>query len=483
MLQKSYERVENLPDLLQLKLTRLKKILAVIVNAIKGSEEDYTEVGLGRAIFLLSVPMVLEMAMESLFAIVDIFFVSRLGSNATATVGLTESMMTMVYAIGFGLSAGTTAIISRRIGEKNKEGASLAASQAIFVGIFISIFLAIPGIFFSQDLLSLMGASEKLITDNHMFTAIMLSGNVVILLLFIINAAFRSSGDAAIAMRVLWYANILNMILDPCLIFGLGPFPELGIKGAAVATTTGRGMAVIYQLYLLFSGKRVIKLIWSQIGLSWKILRKILRLSLGGTLQNLIATTSWVVMVRIISSFGSEAVAGYTIAIRIIVFSLLPSWGLSNAASTLVGQNLGAGKPARAERAVWITGIVNMIVMGIAGFFLIVFPQVFIKIFTNDTSVMIKGIMCLRTVSFGFVFYGLGMVMVQCINGAGDTYTPTCINLFCFWMLEIPIAYFLAIHSHMGENGVYTAIVIAESMIAIVGFVIVKRGKWKMKKV
>jgi len=465
--------------------TKLQKFIKDIISAIKGSEQDYTKIGLGRSIFLLAVPMVLEMMMESLFAVVDIFFVSRLGSDAIATVGLTESMMTVVYSIGFGLSAGTTAIVSRRIGEKNKEGASIAALQAILSGIFISLFLAIPGLFFSENILRLMGASEKLISGNHMFTAIMFSGNVFILLLFIINAAFRSAGDAAIAMRVLWYANIMNMVLDPCLIFGLGPFPKLGIEGTAIATTIGRGLAVMYQLYLIFSGKRGIQLLWSHIKIKRKVLLQLIELSLGGTLQNLIATTSWVVMVRTLSVFGSDVVAGYTIAIRIIIFSLMPSWGLSNASSTLVGQNLGAGKPERAERAIWITSAINMIVMGLAGFFLVMYPDVFIKIFANakDLEVIAKGVTCLKIVSYGFIFYGLGMVIVQSLNGAGDTYTPTFINLCCFWLLEIPLAYMLAIHTDLAEKGVYVAIVIAESTMAVVGFLILRMGKWKMKKV
>jgi len=483
MLKNYLKSASAIAAALQLKQSKLKMLLGEIVAAIKGSEQDYTRISLSRSIFLLAVPMVLEMMMESLFAIVDIFFVSRLGSDAVATVGLTESMMTIVYATGFGLSAGTTAIISRRIGEKNKEGASIAAMQAILAGVFVSFFLAIPGLFFSKELLHLMGASDKLIAENHLFTAILMSGNMVIVLLFIINAAFRSAGDAATAMRVLWYANIMNMILDPCLIFGLGPFPELGVKGAAIATTTGRGLAVVYQMYILFSGKRSIKIVWSQIKIHWKILRQVLCLSLGGTMQNLIATTSWIVMVRTLSVFGSDVVAGYTIAIRMVVFSLLPSWGLSNAASTLVGQNLGAGKPERAERSIWFTSIVNMIYMGSIGLVFILIPHEFIKLFSVDPIIIAKGVVCLRMISYGFIFYGLGMVMVQSINGAGDTYTNTWINLFCFWLIEIPLAYLLAIHAAIGETGVYIAIVTAESMLALVGFSVIKRGKWKLKKV
>jgi putative MATE family efflux protein len=464
-------------------LQYLKNIFREIGLALKGSEQDYTNVSLKKSIFLLAVPMVLEMMMESIFAIVDIFFVSKLGSDAVATVGLTESMMTIVYAIGFGLSAGTTAIVARRIGEKNSKGAAVAASQAIIAGVVMSMILAFPGIYYAKDLLRFMGASPSLIEANYQFTQIMISGNVVILLLFIINAAFRSAGDAAIAMRVLWYANIINIVLDPCLIFGLGPFPELGVKGAAIATTTGRGLAVIYQLYLLFSGKRAIKLKLAHLFVQWKVLAQIIRLSLGGILQNIIATSSWVFMVRTISIFGSDVIAGYTIAIRILIFSLLPSWGLSNAASTLVGQNLGAKKPDRAEKAIYITSMVNMLVMGVIGLFLVFVPQFFVRIFTSDVDVMHYAAEALRMVSYGCIFYGLGMVMVQSINGAGDTYTPTWINVFCFWMLEIPLAYYLAVHGGFAEKGVYIAIVIAESMLAMIGFTIIKKGNWKLKQV
>ncbi len=467
----------------QAKNNRFLNIWDQITLAIKGSDQDYTKITLSRSIFLLAVPMVLEMMMESLFAVVDIFFVSRLGSDAVATVGLTESMMTVIYSIAFGLSTGATAIISRRIGEQNKEGASIAAGQAIIAGIFVALLLAIPGIFFAKNLLELMGASDKIVTLNYQFTVIMIGSNVVIFMLFIINSVFRSAGDAAIAMRVLWYANILNMILDPCLIFGLGPFPELGIKGAAIATSTGRGLAVLYQLYLIFSGKRRIRIFWSNLKINWVILRHIMQLSVGGILQNMIITSSWIFMIRTLSVFGSEIIAGYTIAIRVIVFTLLPSWGLSNAASTLVGQNLGAGKPERASKAIWITSLVNMIILGIFGLFLMIFPDTFLKVFTNDQNIINLGSKCLRIVSYGYVFYGLGMVMTQSINGAGDTYTPILINLLCFWLIEIPVAYLLALHTGLHENGVYIAIVIAESMVAISGFTVIKWGNWKLKKV
>ncbi|MCD4732528.1 MAG: MATE family efflux transporter, partial [Bacteroidales bacterium] len=423
------------------------------------------------------------MVMESIFAVVDIYFVSRLGAEAVATVGITESLVTIVYAIGIGLSMATTALVSRRIGEKNPEGAAKAAFQSIITGLFVSLMIAIPGIIYASELLQVMGASEEIYANMSSYTAIMLGGNAVIMLLFIINAVFRSAGDAAISMRVLWVANIINLILDPMLIFGIGPFPELGVMGAAIATDTGRGLAVIYQFYLLFKGNGRVKLLVSHISLHWQTIRSLLKLSMGGIGQNVIAMSSWIGLVRIISEFGSEAIAGYTIAIRIIIFSLLPSWGISNAAATLVGQNLGAKKPDRAEKSVWAVGKVNMISMGIISVILILFPSAFIRLFIDDPAVIFSGAASLRILAYGFILYGLGMVMVQALNGAGDTLTPTKINFFCFWLLEIPLAYFLALSLGVGETGVYYSIVIAESVMTIAAVWYFKRGKWKVKEV
>jgi len=462
---------------------KFKSFFNDITEAVSGTEQDFTEGKLSRAILLLSIPAVLEMIMESIFVIADIFFVSRLGASAVATVGITESMITIVYAISLGLATATTSMVSRRIGEKKPDKASHTAFQAIITGVAVSLIIAIPGAIYSDKLLELMGASNEIITQMSAYTGIMLGSNVVIMLLFIINAIFRSAGDAALAMRVLWIGNIINLILDPCLIFGIGPFPELGIKGAAIATTTGRGIAVLYQFWLLFFGRKRIQLTAKHIGINFRIIARLIKISLGSIGQNLIATSSWIALVRIISIFGSEIVAGYTIAIRIISFVLLPSWGISNAASTLVGQNLGAKKPDRAERAVMVTGWINMILLGIIGLILVIFPAYFIGLFINDPVVLESGIECLRIVSIGFIAYGFGMVLVNSFNGAGDTTTPLKINIFAFWMIEIPLAWILAIKSGMNQQGVFIAIVIAESIMTLTAWLVFRRGKWKLKEV
>ncbi len=455
-------------------------------ESLAGSERDFTKIPLSKAILLLSIPMVLEMIMESVFALVDIFFVSRLGAEAVATVGITESLMTIIYAIGIGLSVGTTALVARRIGEKRPEEAAVAAVQAIITGIVVSLAFSAVGIFFAKDLLRLMGASEETVQMGYMYPAIMLGGNMVIMLLFIINAVFRSSGDAAISMRVLWFANILNIILDPLLIFGIGPFPELGIKGAAVATNIGRGMAVLYQLYLLGKGSHRVKVRANQIVIRVKEMVQLVKLSLGAIGQYIIATSSWIVLVWVVTSLGEEVVAGYTIAIRILLFALLPAWGLSNAAATLVGQNLGAKKPDRAERSAWVVGIANMIFLGLVSIIFIAIPDAFIGFFINPVNepvVMQSGVTCLRVVSFGFFVYALGQVMVNAINGAGDTTTPIWINFIAFWLLEIPLAFLFAKVMHLDIHGVCYAILIADTALTLIALAVFRRGKWKLKEV
>ncbi len=454
-----------------------------IREAIAGSDKDFTSVKLSKAIFLLAIPMMLEMVMESVFAVADIFFVSRLGAEAVATVGITESLLTIVYSLAVGLATATTALVSRRIGEKKPEAAAVSAVQAILTGIAVSCLISVPGAVFAGRILKLMGASAGIVDSFSGYTAIMLGSNVVIMLLFILNAVFRSSGDAAISMRVLWFANLINIVLDPCLIFGWGPFPEWGIQGAAVATNIGRGLAVAYQLFLLFQGKKRVHLKKSLLRFDFSTMKRLIQLALGGIGQSLIATSSWIGMVRLVAVFGSSVLAGYTIAIRIVIFSILPAWGLSNAAATLVGQNLGAKKPERAERAVHQTALLNMGFMGGTAVLFVAFPGFFIQLFIQDPLVIQAGIVCLRWLGYGFVFYALGMVMVQSFNGAGDTATPTFINFFCFWLFEIPLAYILAIPLGLEEKGVFIAILAAETCMSLAAFIIFRRGRWKTREV
>ncbi|MGB9206357.1 MAG: MATE family efflux transporter, partial [Terriglobales bacterium] len=435
-------------------------------EAIRGSHQDYTTGSLNRAILLLAVPMVLEMALESLFAVVDVFWVSRLGPNAVATVGLTESLLSLVFAVGLGLSLSTTAMVARRIGEKDPEGAAVAGVQAIVLGLATSVAIGIPCFIYAPRLLLLMGASGDIVSLGTGYARIALGGSGAILLLFLNNAIFRGAGDAAIAMRLLWVSNIINLILDPCLIFGWGPFPRLGVTGAALATFTGRSIGVAYQFYRLLRGTERIRILTRQIRVNFSVLWRLVRVSLTGILQFAIAHTSWIGLVRIVSVFGAAALAGYTIAIRIVVFLILPSWGLSNAAATLVGQNLGAKKPERAEQAVWRTGFYNMLFLGSVGVLFVLTAEPIVRLFTQDPAVVAFAATCLRIISYGNIGYAYGMVMLQAFNGAGDTVTPTIVNFFGFWLLEIPLAYWLAIPLRLHSNGVYIAIVIAECSIA-----------------
>lgn len=463
--------------------SRFATILQSFKEALNGEEKEYTSGSIDKAIFMLSVPMILEMSMESLFALSDAFFVSRLGKDAIATVGLTESMLYLIYSMAIGVSMATTAIVARRIGEKNKYGAAHAGMQAIYIGVAVSVLIGIAGVLYAQDLLLLMGASPELVAENYLYTSIMLGGNVVILLLFLINGIFRGAGDASIAMRSLWLANFMNILLDPLLIYGLGPIPGMGLKGAAIATTIGRGLGVCYQLYHLYKGKGMIRILRKHMGIDLPIIGSLLRLAAGGTAQFLIASASWIFLVRIIARFGSDAIAGYTIGIRMISFTILPAWGMSNAAATLVGQNLGAKQPERAERSVWRTAFFNMLfLVSVAVVFFIAAPQI-IGLFSDEPMVLKYGIECLRYVCMGYFFYGYGMVLAQAFNGAGDTRTPTLINLFGFWVFQIPLAYVLATTLGWGPKGVFWAIAIAESAMAVAAMLIFRRGKWKTVEV
>lgn len=456
----------------------------LIREAIRGSDQDFTEGGIGRAIFLLSIPMVLEMAMESLFGITNIFWVSRLrDADAVALVGITESLLTIIFAIAMGLSMATTALVARRIGEKDQAGAVRAAVQSILLGAAVSIPLGVIGIVFIRQIFVLMGAEPNVIASGLGYGAIILGGNCVIMMLFLINAIFRGAGDAAVAMRSLWLGNIVNLILDPLFIFGIGPFPEWGVTGSAVATTIGRGLGVVYQLSVLFGSSSRIRISRSDLAIDTEVIGKLIRISLGGTFQYLIATASWLGLVRIVAEFGSAALAGYTIALRIIFITLLPSWGMSNAAATLVGQNLGAGKPERAERSVWITGFSNMVFLAFVAVAFIIYAEPMLRIFTEDPEVLPYGVSCLRYISYGYIFYAYGMVMVQSFNGAGDTYTPTLINFFCYWLFQIPLAYYLAMVADFGARGVFLAITIAESALALVAMLAFRRGTWKTREV
>ena len=462
---------------------RRDSIWSTLREAVRGSHLDYTEAPVGRAVVLLAVPMVLEMLMESVFLVVDVFFVGKLGADAITTVGVTESLMTIIYAAAIGLSIGATATVARRIGEKDPDGAAHAGAQAILIGVAFGIVIGIAGAILAPQLLAAMGASDEVVRTGSTFARIMLGTSGNVLLLFLINAVFRGAGDAAIAMRVLWFANAINIVLGPCLIFGIGPFPEMGVTGAAVGTSVGRGCGVLFQLYHLTRPGGRIRMRLSHLRLDRPVMRVILRLSGTATFQNLVGMASWVGLVRILTGFGSAAVAGNTIGIRIILFALLPSFGVSNAAATLVGQNLGAGKPDRAESAAWTAGRYNTMCLAVVGMIFLLFAPQLIAIFTNDTAVAAHGIRCLRIVAAGFLFYGYGMTLTAAFNGAGDTRTPTWINIGCLWLLEIPLAWMLAHPLGFGPTGVFIAVSVAFSTLALVSAVLFSRGTWKTRQV
>lgn len=469
-----------MPDTNKLTPARLYKYFII---ALTGKDSDFTTGSIRKAIFMLSIPMVLEMLMESIFALMDIAFVSRVSVNAVATIGLTESVITLIYAIAIGLSMAATAVVARRVGEKNLQGARESAVQVILLGITVAIITGIIGAIYSKEILGLMGGSIELIQEGHGYTRLMIGGNITILLLFLINAIFRGAGDASVAMWILVLSNGLNIILDPIFIFGWGPIPEYGVMGAAIATNIGRGTAVLFQLIILFYGWSKIKIGISDIVIRFKVMMNIIKVSAGGIAQFLIGTSSWIFLMRIMSEFGSEVLAGYTIAIRVIMFSLMPSWGMSNAAATLVGQNLGANKPDRAEASVWKTGKYNAIFMFSISIIYLCFAEKIIMLFNTTPQVVEYGTLCLQIIAAGYVFYAYGMVLTQAFNGAGDTRTPTKINFLIFWVLQLPFAYVMAITFKFGAVGVFLAISIAEILLTVLSYVLFKKGKWKEIKV
>jgi len=461
----------------------LRRASLFVREALQDNEEDFTTGPIGWALGMLAIPMMLEMAMESIFAVVDIAFVSRLGTDAVAAVGITEALVTVLYGIAIGLGVGLTAMVSRRIGARDAAGAADVLGQAIWIGALLSIVIGVAGVAYARDLLELMGASEGVVQQGVGFTAVILGGSITIIYLFLLNAAFRGAGDATVALRSLWLANGINIVLDPCLIFGLGPFPEMGVTGAAVATTIGRGIGVIYQLWYLMNGRGRIEFHLQYLKFELRLALRLVRLSLGGIGQFLIATASWIGVMRIVSIYGSSAIAAYTIALRMMEFVFLPAWGLGNAAATLVGQNLGAEQPDRAEKSAWQAAKFNAIFMTATGVLLLVFAEFITGLFTTEPDVLRWGTSCLQILSIGFPMYAVGMVVVQALNGAGDTTTPAILNFICFWLLQIPLAYWLATESSLGPNGAFVAIVVAESLLTILATIVFRKGTWKLQTV
>ncbi len=454
-----------------------------VLEAVRGTHQDFTAGPISRAIFLLATPMVLEMLMESLFAIVDMFWVTRLGANAVATIGLTESMLTIVFSIAFGVSMSTTAMVARRIGEKDTAGATTAGAQSILLGGGIALVMGLPGVLFAPQLLALMGGSPQLVVSGQHYTAVAFGSSLIIMLLFLNNAILRGAGDAAAAMRVLWLSNIINLVLDPCFIFGLGPFPKLGVTGAAVSTLIGRSFGVLYQFWLLARGSSRITIRFADLRVVPRVIRSLARVSATGIAQFAVGQTSWIVLVRMVSSFGAAAVAGYAIGIRVFLFVLLPSWGLSGAAATMVGQNLGAGKPERAERAVYLTGFYNMLFLGLVSLIFIAAPHIIVDRFTTDIRVAPYAVDFLRIIAFGNLAYAFGMVMVQALNGAGDTVTPTVINIIGYWFIEVPLAYLLAFRWNMQARGVFITVPTAQLVITLISLAVFVRGGWKRRTI
>lgn len=460
-----------------------RRTTSFVREALRDNDEDFTSGPIGRALGLLAIPMMLEMAMESIFAVVDIAFVSRLGTDAIAAVGITEALITVLYGIAIGLGMGLTAMVSRRIGANDAVGAAQVTGQAIWIGALLSVAIGIAGVAYARDLLEIMGASPSVVEQGTGFTAVLLGGSVSIIYLFLLNAAFRGAGDATVALRSLWLANGINIVLDPCLIFGLGPFPEMGVTGAAVATTIGRGIGVLYQLWYLMNGRGRIKFHSRYLRFNRSLALRMVRISIGGIGQFIIATASWIAVMRIVAIYGSSAIAAYTIALRMMEFIFLPAWGLGNAAATLVGQNLGANKPDRAEKSAWKAAKYNAIFMTVTGIILIIFAEFITGLFTNEPDVLRWGTSCMQILGIGFPMYAIGMVVVQALNGAGDTTTPVVLNLICFWLVQIPAAFWLATKMSLGPNGAFIAIVVAESLLTILAAIMFRRGTWKLQAV
>jgi putative MATE family efflux protein len=463
--------------------SRWQRARAFFREALQDNETDFTTGPINRALGLLAIPMMLEMAMEAVFAVVDIAFVSRLGTDAIAAVGLTEALITVLYAIAIGLGMGVTAMISRRIGARDPVAAAYVMGQAIWVGAAVSVVIGTLGVIYAADLLRMMGASEAVVTQGEGFTAVLIGGNASILYLFLLNAGFRGAGDAPVALRSLTLANGLNILLDPCFIFGLGPFPEMGVTGAAVATTLGRGIGVAYLLWYLFSGRGRLSFRLRNLAIAPELIGRMIRISIGGIGQFLIATSSWIAIIRVVALYGSAPIAAYTIAIRLIEFVFLPAWGLGNAAATLVGQNLGAARPDRAEKSVWTASRYNVAFMSVLGAVFILLAKPIVELFTDDPEIIRYGVNCLRTLGLGYPMYAVGMIVVQALNGAGDTRTPSLLNLVVFWITQIPLAYWLATSVGLGPNGVFIAIVTSESLLTVLAVLVFRRGRWRMQEV
>lgn len=459
----------------------IRRTIEFLRESLRDNEVDFTQGRVSRALGLLAIPMMLEMSMEAIFAVVDIAFVSRLGTDAVAAVGITEALVTILYAIAIGLGMGVTAMVSRRIGAKNPDEAASVTGQSIWLCAVLSIVIGVLGVTFAEDMLRVMGASDGVVDIGTGFTAVLLGGSASITYLFLLNAAFRGAGDAAVALRSLWLANGINIVLDPCLIFGLGPFPEMGVTGAAVATTIGRGIGVVYQLYYLVGGRGRLEFHMRHLRINLALMRRMIVISIGGIGQFLIGTSSWIVIMRLVAFYGSPAIAAYTIALRIIEFVFLPAWGLGNAAATLVGQNLGAGQPDRAEKSAWRAAKYNTIFMSVLGILSVLAAPWIAALFSSDPDVLRYGTSCIRILGIGYPMYAIGMIMIQSLNGAGDTATPSTLNLLCFWLVQIPLAWWLAEPVSLGPNGIFWAIVVAESLLTVLSVIVFRRGRWKQQ--